>query len=85
MLCLNPETFCRACCNGFIGPIFEDRRMQCGDKCDAALKSFKDNSELDMSVYTDNGITNHEFLYGTNKEDAEKLRKEAQKNFKKNY
>lgn len=77
MLCLNLETFCRACCSGFIGPIFEDRRMDCGDKCDKTLQDYKDNSEINMQVYTDNGVTSHEFLYGSEKEKVEKLQKEA--------
>lgn len=82
MMCLNPETFCRACCSGFIGPVFEDRRLDCGDKCNKVLEDYKNNSEINMEVFTDNGVTSHEFLYGSEKEKMDKLKLEALKNMK---
>lgn len=44
-----------------------DIRDQCYTKCNNKLAL---NGEIDMAVGTDNGITDHKFLYGAQIEDA---------------
>jgi len=51
-MCLNPKTFCRSCCSGFIGPVHEDRRQECKEKCEKAFKAYEDYSVVKMDVFT---------------------------------
>lgn len=55
--CLNPDTFCMACCSNFIGTAKLEKRNQCIEKCAMAAKENIDKTHLKLNVDTDNTLT----------------------------
>ena len=62
MLCLDKDMFCGQCCRGFLGVELFQERDECRGQCDKTLSVY--NGAINMVVSTDNGVTDHKFLYG---------------------
>lgn len=52
-----------------------DLRDDCTSKCTHVIEEV--SGSVDMGIYADNGITNHEFIYGAEKEKAKKMEADA--------
>lgn len=61
--CLNPATFCLACCSNFIGAGHMERRQTCVDKCDGIAAKSAKATGLQLEVMTDNAQTASELQY----------------------
>lgn len=61
--CLNPATFCLACCSNFIGAGHMERRQSCVDQCDGILTKSAKATGLNLKVITDNAQTASELQY----------------------
>jgi len=70
--CLNPATFCLACCSNFIGAGHMERRKTCVDSCDGILTKSAKATGLSLKVNTDNAQTSSELqITGVEGEDDE--------------
>lgn len=59
--CLNPDTYCLACCSHFIGQSKLERRKQCVDECGGAKEATAKKTELHLAVQTENALTPNDF------------------------
>lgn len=75
ILCLEKDSFCGQCCFGFLGVELFEEREQCKAQCTKSLD--KSRGDVDMTVITDNGVTDHKFLYGAQEEERQQLKKKA--------
>lgn len=70
--CLNPATYCLACCSNFIGAGHMERRKTCVESCDGLLTKSAKATGLKLEVLTDNAQTTSELQYTDVEKDEEK-------------
>lgn len=70
--CLNPATFCLACCSNFVGAGHMEKRNSCVDSCDGILTKSAKATGLQLKVNTDNAQTASELQFTGVEEDDDK-------------
>ena len=55
--CLNPRTFCLACCSNFIGEGKTKLRRECVDECKNGQSEHNINTHLTLKAETKNSVS----------------------------